>query len=619
MDPSTNSRSIAGLLPALARRAAGARRIPPREGWLARLIGSLVLAVACGDEPAGQGSQPMGFSSDAAPGPEARPPADEPSSDPSAAPGGPAAVEGPAGPALDGPREEAPGEEASERGSPLVVIDAGALRGASAGGVDRFLAIPYAAPPLGPLRLAPPVPPEPWEQERDATQAGPTCLQPAAVVGGIGGDEDCLTLNVHRPVGRSAADSLPVMVWIHGGSFRSGAGSIYDPRRLVTQNDIVVVTVNYRLGALGFLAAPALSSESPEGLSGDYGLMDQLAALRWVRENIAAFGGDPERVTVAGQSAGGASVCALLASPRAEGLVAGAIIQSGSCASGLLEAAESQGTLLAEALGCTDEASVGSCLREIPAAQLVAAGANAVFGPVVGGGLLPSPPARVVLEGQQLPVPVLVGGVRDEMKGFAISEFPLEPDSYRESLAIYLPGRSVDEIVERYPLGAYPDAYAAFSAVLSDSGWYFGSLGGCVTSALAGMLSASTATYAYELEDLEYVWSTSLSPTPLPRGASHSSDLSFLFDTVGVQLNEPFGAAQQALADQMVAAWGAFVRSADPSVPGAEAWPQYDVESRRVLRLEPNAVRVVTDFQERHHCDFWQTPPPAQPSDADAP
>src|SRR5690606_22015473 len=250
--------------------------------------------------------------------------------------------------------------------------------------------VPYAAPPLGPLRFAPPAAPEPWTEVRDASQVGSICLQPTGA-----GAEDCLTLNVYRPAQRDPSAALPVMVWIHGGSFVIGAGSGYDPRRLVEENGIVVVTLNYRLGVLGFMAHPALTAESPEGLSGDYGLMDQQAALRWVRDNIAAFGGDPAQVTIQGQSAGGASVCAQLASPPAAGLFARAVIQSASCASAPLALAEAQGTALASALGCGDAASVAECLRALPANALAAAATGALFGPIVGGEFLPEAPFAV--------------------------------------------------------------------------------------------------------------------------------------------------------------------------------------------------------------------------------
>jgi para-nitrobenzyl esterase len=500
--------------------------------------------------------------------------------------------------------------------APVVQTSSGAVRGVLSGKVEQFLGIPYAAPPTATLRFAPPAPPATWTGVRDASQPGPICVQPGAL--GIGGKEDCLSVNVYRPVNHDPSVRLPVMVWIHGGSFVIGAGSGYDPHRLVEANDMVVVTLNYRLGMLGFLALPALSSESPEGLSGDYGLMDQQAALRWVRDEIARFGGDPDHVTIAGQSAGGASVCAQLTSPPAAGLFSQAIIQSASCASVRLSAAEAQGTALAGALQCNDASQAASCLRSLPAEQLAAASLTGIFGPVVGGGFLPTAPQQVVAMGAPSHIPVLVGGVSDEMRGFDAAEYPLDPARYPSALAAHFPNIPTDAITALYPLDAYPEAYLALTATLSDSGAYLGgALGGCVTATLADDLSASTRTYAYELDDPNFVWAPGASPVPLPRGASHSSDLAYLFDPIGFVLSVPFDAKQTALADQMVHAWGAFIRGSDPNTATAPEWPPYDSALRRMIHLEPNAVKTVTDFRERHHCDFWQAPP-GQPATRDA-
>jgi len=582
------------------------------------LVGLVALACGSPSDEAGRGDDPANGDSgnDGRSGSDGR--AD-------GVPTGASAENGEGGPPVRSLAEAGAGSEsvgidgdlgASATSDPLVVTTAsGALRGVASGSIEQFLGIPYAAPPVGALRFAPPAPHEPWADVRDATTAGALCLQPVA--GDAVVSEDCLSLNVYRPAQREPAEALPVMVWIHGGSFVSGAGSIYDPRRLVEANDIIVVTLNYRLGALGFLAHPALTAESSEGLSGDYGLMDQQAALRWVRDNVATFGGDPERVTIQGQSAGGASVCAQLASPPAAGLFARAVIQSASCASVPLAAAEAQGTSLAPALGCTDAASAAACLRALPAEQLAAASAVALFGPVVGGSFLPVAPFGAVLTGAQHRVPVLVGGVSDEMRGFFALEYPLDPANYAARLATYYPGLPVGAIAAEYPLEDYPEAYLALTATLSDSGAYLaGSLGGCVTSLLADTFAASTPTFAYELDDPEFTWAPGAIPIPVPVGASHSSDLAFLFDTPSFVLSVPFEDEQTALAEHMLSAWGAFIQSGDPSTPGTSDWPRYDIAARRMRYLEPGAVGITTDFRERHRCQFWQdlATPPAAPA-----
>jgi para-nitrobenzyl esterase len=514
-----------------------------------------------------------------------------------------------------GDAREAVGVVNALASDPLVVQTAsGAVRGIAVAGVDQFLGIPYAAAPVGALRFAPPVAPAPWQGERDGSQPGSICPQLALT--GVVGSEDCLFSNVHRPAGH-AGERLPVMLWIHGGSFTSGAGSIYDPRRLVESNGIVVVTINYRLGPLGFLALPELSAESGEGLSGDYGLMDQQAALRWVRDNIAAFGGDPEQVTIQGESAGGVSVCAQLASPSAAGLFARAVIQSASCASGDVAVAETQGSRIAtraaalasDVPACTDPARRLECLREASLDQLLGASfaEGAVYGPVVGGQFLPSAPSDVVKVGAQHAVPVLIGGLRDEMLNFAaappFSYQTLATTEYPSVLSFWIPNMTPEEVLALYPFAAYPEPYFALSAALSDNGnFYFQALGGCVTARLADDLAASTTTYAYELDDPAFLWTPGTSY--VARGATHASDLAFLFETTPA-LSAPFDAEQQALAAEMVSAFGAFIRGGDPSTP-SRPWPRYDTLDRRMLHLEPNAVALTSDFRVRHNCDVWR-------------
>ena len=240
---------------------------------------------------------------------------------------------------------------------------AGALRGTVAADHRYFAGIPYAAPPVGPLRWQPPAPMPSWTGFRDATRPGPRCIQDVSNdVDGRRTSEDCLTLNVWTPP--PSDEPRPVMVWIHGGSFINGSGDIYNARRLASRGDIVVVTINYRLGALGFLAHPALG---PAGDVGNYGLADQQAALRWVHDNIAGFGGDPDKVTIAGESAGGMSVCDHLVAPGSEGLFSAAIIQSGPCQAQYdLPAAERASLQYAAEAGCGDPATAAQCLRALP-------------------------------------------------------------------------------------------------------------------------------------------------------------------------------------------------------------------------------------------------------------
>ena len=260
---------------------------------------------------------------------------------------------------------------ASGGANPIVRIDDGLVRGTTAGTVDEFLGLPYAAPPTGNLRWRPPAPPASWEGVRDATQFGPSCPQatvnnPYLPPGPI--SEDCLYLNVYTPTSRSGGGGgRPVLVWIHGGGLTVDGARNYDGSKLAADGT-VVVTINYRLGALGFLAHPALASR-PGGPAGNYGLMDQQAALRWVQRNIAQFGGDPHNVTIAGQSAGGLSVLAQLVSPGARGLFQRAIVQSGAFAltQQPLATAEAAGEKFATAVGCADQTA--QCLRSAPVSE----------------------------------------------------------------------------------------------------------------------------------------------------------------------------------------------------------------------------------------------------------
>ena len=354
---------------------------------------------------------------------------------------------------------------------------AGPVKGttAAAGAVNVFLGIPYAAPPVGEFRWRPPQPVKPWDGVRDATKAGPACIQPKVFddISFAELSEDCLSVNVYAP---AKANKAPVMVWVHGGGFQAGGGS--EPRHngeAFAKKGIVLVTINYRLGVFGFLAHADLTKESSAHASGNYGLLDQVAALRWVKDNIGAFGGDPGNVTIFGESAGSFSVSALVATPLAKGLLHKAIGESGaffSVSEGAmpLPAAEQQGTTFATAAGAESLAA----LRAKPAQEILeAAGKSKLrFWPVVDGHFFPKAAPAIYAAGEQNHMPLLAGWNADEIRA-AVTLRPEKPtvQSFTESTRKQF-GDHADAILKAYP--ATTDAEALESAASLGSDMFIG-------------------------------------------------------------------------------------------------------------------------------------------------
>lgn len=492
----------------------------------------------------------------------------------------------------------------------LVQTVAGTVRGVVAEDHRLFAGIPYAAPPVGPLRWQPPEPAPTWDGVRDATRFGPRCPQPLEgdIELGRQTDEDCLNLHVWTPASDSGSSALrPVMVWIHGGAFVTGTAAAYDARRLVARGDIVVVTINYRLGALGFLAHPALG---PAGEVGNYGLADQQAAMRWVRDNIEAFGGDPGRVTVAGESAGGMSVCDHLVAPDSQGLFGAALIQSGPCQAQLaLPAAERISIDYARNAGCGDPAVAAECLRSLPVNKLrepvryYRIGDDALSGPVTGTTILPQDPMVAFADGGAARVPVAIGSNRDEFTLFMALEYlrgiELLPEDYPRALADAF-GADAAAVADRYPLDRYDDsAPLAYSAAVTDADF------ACVDERIGDDLARHSPVYAYEFNDRRAPAPEPFRTLPFPVGASHSLELRYLFDIGGAPDLDP---AQQALSDQMIDYWSAFVSTGTPNGDGLPDWPEVgdDPAAGQRLSLEPDATRVVDDFEQVHQCAFWE-------------
>ena len=518
---------------------------------------------------------------------------------------------------------------AAAHDSLFVRTDHGWVLGAAGRDGGRvFQGIPFAAPPTGTLRWRPPRPAARWSGVRDATAPAHPCPQlPLTLLPGGGpvlpGEsnrtgsttEDCLYLNVWTPAS-TAGRPHPVLVWLHGGSNAYGAGSDYDGSALA-ERGVVVVTVNYRLGALGFIAHPALSAESSDRASGDYGLMDQQAALRWVRRNIAGFGGDRNRVTLAGQSAGSADTCLHIASPTAEGLFQRAIQQSGSCASdgGLtpltLDAAERKGSDFAASVGCADPTTAATCLRAVPTTQLIrgtGTGAASLWSPNTGPRILPRSPREAWAKRRVHAVPTLSGNTHDEYRYFTallvdlLGGGPLTPDSYAALIRLQHGDRAA-AVLDTYPASAHTSPNLAYSAVGTDQRF------ACPARADSLLYSARTPVYAYEFNDPK---APPFIPAPhTPQGAFHASELAYLFP---MDQLSPLTPAQRRLSTSMTTYWARFAATGDPNGPGTPPWPRYTAEGDQVQVLAPGRIGPSTGFATDHHCAFWQSSPTQVPT-----
>jgi para-nitrobenzyl esterase len=462
----------------------------------------------------------------------------------------------------------------------VVRTDAGLVRGTVADGLGRFQGIPFAAPPVGALRWQAPRPVRPWHGVYDATAPRSQCAQLAPAYGGATTyGEDCLYLNVTTP---STRGSRPVMVWVHGGSNLTGSGAGYDAAKLAGLGDVVVVTVNYRLGVLGWLG------------TGNHGLLDQQAALRWVRHNARSFGGNPHNVTLFGESAGAANTCANLASPGATRLFHKAIPQSYSCAAPArtTASAAAQAEALMTALGCADLA----CLRQVPVKTLLErfAAMGHAAGPVAGTRELPEQPSAAIAAGRFHRMPVLHGNTLDEMRLFVGLSHPAELTAaqYTAIVTAMFPDRAA-EVLLRYPPGASPRL--ALAAIQSDHGT---ALSTCTHLAAYDLFAAAgVPVYAYQFADRG---APPLIDLPgFDEGAEHATELTYLWrDLLG-----PLTAAQERLSRTMVGYWTSFARTGHPRAQHAPRWPRYR-DADDVLNLAPGAVAPV-DVAARAHCDFW--------------
>ena len=498
--------------------------------------------------------------------------------------------------------------------TPAIVTESGPLKGIINGNITEFLGIPYAAPPVGDLRWTPPQPFGRWHGLLNASSFGNVCTQ------GGRGAEDCLFLNIYVPnFKKNQTAGLPVMFWIHGGGLVSGAGSDYDPTPLVEQG-VIVVTINYRLGYLGFFAQTAIDAEGHE--NGNYGLMDQQFAMQWVQNNIAQFGGDPGNVTIFGESAGGHSVYANLASPTAAGLFAHAIAESGSYVmfqpvlAGALDpvatlaVAETTGTglvpsgaAIANSVGCSTQTA--ACLRAVSNTAMVNHEAGTVYA-FVDGTLLTETPFAAFADGNFNRVPVIAGTNHDEWRIFVADQYdlqgnPILTEPEYDAAVIAMWGPVLGPIIEFvYPYASFPSGGVALGTSGTDG------IFACGARNADQLLSQFTTTFAYEFNDENAPPPQSQVPgLTFPLGAFHGAELQYLFD-IGFFFE--LDASQQQLAQAMVSYWTTFAKTGDPNSPSTPTWSPYSPVTDQFQSLIPPTpvVEPSGSFNSDHLCDgFW--------------
>jgi len=488
-----------------------------------------------------------------------------------------------------------------------VVTDGGKIQGSLSrdGQVRAFLGIPYAAPPVGPLRWKPPQPAAKWSGIRSATSFGSRCMQTHLYTDMVfrdsGPSEDCLTLNVWTPAGKDSAP-LPVMVWIYGGGFVTGGTS--EPRQdgeHLAHKGVIVVSMNYRLGIFGFFALPGLAAESPNHAAGNYGLMDQRAAIDWVRRNIAAFGGDPAKVTIFGESAGSISVSAQMASPLSKGLFARAIGESGGALTGpgltflTLPVSEKRCQEFAES--ALKNSSL-EYLRSVSAADLLKAASTVphsedIFWPNVDGEFLPESVAAIYAAGDQAHVPLLAGWNKDEGDLDDIGQpGKPTPESLR-AMAISRFGVKAPEFLEAYSASNDAEALRAAEdfagdAFIAYSTWEW---------LEAQVKTGNAPVYRYHFD----LGSPGDPLHPAAIGAFHSDDIEYVFGTLNSRRGATWRPEDYKLSELMQTYWTNFAKTGDPNGANLPAWPTYNPAAKwQVMHLSPHSQAQPDQHRDRY-------------------
>lgn len=506
-----------------------------------------------------------------------------------------------------GSNDPAPAKEPPPLGPLTVQTDKGPVEGAFVGATRVFLGIPFAAPPVGDLRWKAPVPHAPWTEALDARTKGPACAQLSrlgAMLDPASG-EDCLTVNVWAPE-RIVSPAPPVLVWIYGGGFTSGSNRelAYDGQILAEQTGAVVVNLNYRLGPFGALALSALESEdSAHPSTGAYGIEDQRAALQWVQKNIAAFGGDPNRVMLFGESAGGISTCMHIVSPQSKGLFQSAVVESGPCDSATpKDKALAQGEQFATALGCSAGSDKVACLRgktpeeiitALPASSDIIFGDGANWFPVLDGWNLPDKPSALLESGNFNKVPAIFGANADEATiFFYLAKTEIADDAAFETFAEKLvPGHGKD-VVARYSSAKFGTAQDAALAAVGHAGFV------CPTRRAARAI-AKTGTPAYQYHF------TYAPPGGLfgDLGAFHSAEIKFVFGIPSQLVPQPLTDEEIVLSNAMMGYWSGLAAKGDPNAEGELAWPKYDAGADQSIVFDLKLSTETGLYKD--DCDFW--------------
>jgi para-nitrobenzyl esterase len=518
---------------------------------------------------------------------------------------------GSTGDALDAGEAGLPSDAAADADAAvLVTVAQGQLQGVVDGQTWSFRGIPYAAPPVGNLRWAMPAPPASWAGVRSASAFGSACVQISD--GGIDGSEDCLYLNVWTP-STSLAGSHPVMFFTHGGGLSQGAGSdpLYEGADLAQHTGAVIVTINYRLGGLGFLALPDLSSENTPPTSGNYGLLDQLAALRWVKANIASFGGDPGRVTIFGESAGATSTAIQVLSPLAKGLFEQAIFESTGVFPSYpdLAAAETAGQGIATSLGCSASSGTAACLRAIPADKVIAKTASYDWTfpdllvenlgyrllPVIDDYVLQGQPFDSFKAGTHNHVPIILGNNATEAGYFAaMKQIPAVTSvaSYTAAMNQLL-GSNAAAVLAQYPAASDSAAFETYLTALTDGGFV------CRTRTLARAILQGQSQPVYR-----YLFTDTLRGPQAMYGSFHTLELFFLFRTLG-SYGYTADSQDDAVSSSLQEYWGNFATLASPNDSTAVAWPQNDSTTDAYLSIGTSTQAAAG--LRTSACDFWDS------------